>query len=141
HTLADMYFSVQNFPPENPRPYDDTGWTFPLMRNVVITPVSDKGILSQPMTPVTGESRAPGGIEGSGNVVVVDHTTDNNLVTFRYRHAGVAMDAAEEAFSAGGRQFRAGAFIIRNADVAALGKTLTDLGLTGYAMASAPSVK
>ncbi|MBX3146886.1 MAG: hypothetical protein KF785_08935 [Gemmatimonadales bacterium] len=141
HTLADMYFSVQNFPPENPRPYDDTGWTFPLMRNVVITAVSDKSILSQPMTPVTSESRAAGGIEGSGSVVVVDHTTDNNLMTFRYRHADVAMDAAQEGFSAGGRQFRAGAFIIRNADLAALGKTLTDLGLTGYAMASAPTVK
>ena len=26
-TLADMYFSVQDFSPANPRPYDDTGWT------------------------------------------------------------------------------------------------------------------
>ena len=26
-TLADMYFSVQNYPAANPRPYDDTGWT------------------------------------------------------------------------------------------------------------------
>ena len=29
-TLADMYFSLQNFSPANPSPYDDTGWTFPL---------------------------------------------------------------------------------------------------------------
>ncbi len=41
-TLADMYFSLQNYPPANPSPYDDTGWTFQLMRNVVITPVTDK---------------------------------------------------------------------------------------------------
>ena len=33
-TLAEMYFSVQNYPPQNPRPYDDTGWTFQYMRNV-----------------------------------------------------------------------------------------------------------
>jgi len=33
-TLADMYFSVQNYPPANPRPYDDTGWTMQYMRNV-----------------------------------------------------------------------------------------------------------
>src|SRR6185437_10224782 len=26
-TLADMYLSVQSYPAENPRPYDDTGWT------------------------------------------------------------------------------------------------------------------
>src|SRR5262245_27204853 len=35
-TLADMYFEVQNYPPANPLPYDDTGWTFPFMRNVVV---------------------------------------------------------------------------------------------------------
>ena len=29
-TLVDTYFSVQNYPPSNPRPYDDTGWTMPL---------------------------------------------------------------------------------------------------------------
>ena len=34
-TVADMYFSVQNYAPSNPRPYDDTGWTFQYMRNLV----------------------------------------------------------------------------------------------------------
>ncbi len=34
-TIADMYFSVQNYAPANPRPYDDTGWTFQFMRNLV----------------------------------------------------------------------------------------------------------
>jgi hypothetical protein len=55
-TLADMYFSVQNFAPGNPRPYDDTGWTFQLMRNVKVsdTIVTDQAILAQAMTPVTG---------------------------------------------------------------------------------------
>ena len=33
-TLVDMYFSVQNYPTANPRPYDDTGWTMQYMRNV-----------------------------------------------------------------------------------------------------------
>ena len=33
-TLADLYFSVQNYPAANPRPYDDTGWTMQYMRNV-----------------------------------------------------------------------------------------------------------
>src|SRR5207237_1162752 len=34
-TLADMYFSLQSYPTGNPAPYDDTGWTFQLMRNLV----------------------------------------------------------------------------------------------------------
>src|SRR5512146_103328 len=40
-TIADMYFALQNFAPGNPSPYDDTGWTFPLMRDITITPVTD----------------------------------------------------------------------------------------------------
>ena len=33
-TLADMYFSIQNYAPQNPSPYDDTGWTFQYMRDL-----------------------------------------------------------------------------------------------------------
>ena len=44
--------------------------------------------------------------------IVVAHTTDNNLMKFRFAHAGVKMQAAEEDFEAAGRKFRAGAFIV-----------------------------
>ena len=40
-----MYFSVQNYAPSNPQPYDDTGWTFQYMRNLVIKPITDKAAL------------------------------------------------------------------------------------------------
>jgi hypothetical protein len=140
-TVADMYFSVQNYSPSNPNPYDDTGWTFQYMRNLIIKPITDKAALAQQMALLTTDAKAPGGIEGTGPVVVVDHTTDNSLVTFRFKHAAVKMQAAEAAFEAGGRKFRAGSFIIANADRAALDATLKQLGLSGVAMASAPSVK
>ncbi len=42
-----MYFSVQNYPPQNPRPYDDTGWTMQYMRNVKLTPVTDKSVFER----------------------------------------------------------------------------------------------
>ncbi|HEV8357702.1 MAG TPA: hypothetical protein VGQ17_13195, partial [Gemmatimonadales bacterium] len=119
----------------------DTGWTFQLMRNLAITPITDKGVLDQKMAPVTAEVRAPGGIQGTGPVVVVEHTSDNNLVTFRYKLADVRMQAAEEDFDAGGHRFRAGAFIIANADAAKLTPVLKELGLSGWAMAQAPTVK
>ncbi|HEV8598947.1 MAG TPA: M14 family zinc carboxypeptidase [Gemmatimonadales bacterium] len=140
-TLADMYFSLQNYAPANPSPYDDTGWTFQYMRNLVITPVGDKSVLEQKLAPVLAEVRAPGGISGTGSVVVVEHTTDANVVTFRYKLADVKMQAAEEDFEAGGHRFRAGAFIIANADRAQLEPVLTSLGLSGWAMAAAPTVK
>jgi hypothetical protein len=139
-TLADMYFSIQDFSPANPRPYDDTGWTFPLMRNVVIRPITQKVEYGQ-LTMLTAEAKAPGGIEGSGAIVIVDHTTDNNLVSLRFRHADVKMQAAEEDFEVSGRKFRAGTFIIPAGDRAKLEPTLKTLGLTGYAVASAPTVR
>ncbi|CAN5777417.1 M14 family metallopeptidase [soil metagenome] len=140
-TLADMYFSLQNYPTANPAPYDDTGWTFQLMRNLVITPVTDKVLLTQPMTMVTGTVKAAGGVTGTGPVLIVDNAADNNLMAFRFKNASVKMQAAEDEFDAAGRHFRAGTFIIPSGDRATLASQLTALGLSGYAVASAPAVK
>jgi hypothetical protein len=139
-TLADMYFSVQAFGLNNPRPYDDTGWTFQLMRNLDLIEVKDPKVLDQPMTAISGPVRALGGVAGRGNVLVVDHTTDNNLVSFRFRHAGTRMLAAEQDFEMGGKTFRAGAFIIPEGDRAALEASLTELGLSAWATNAAPDV-
>ena len=140
-TLADMYFSLQNYPPGNPPPYDDTGWTFPLMRNITVTALTDSSALKQPMTAVTGNVTAPGGITGIGSVVVVENVSDNTLVTFRFRFGAVKMQAAEADFDAGGHHFKAGSFIIANANAAQLSPALKELGVSAWAMASAPAVK
>jgi hypothetical protein len=111
------------------------------MRNLVIKPITDKAALAQQMTMLTADAKAPGGIEGTGPMVLVDHTTDNSLVTFRFKHASVKMQAAEAEFEAAGRKFRAGSFIIPAGDRAALDATLKQLGLSGVAVASAPTVR
>lgn len=140
-TLGDMYFSVQRFSSANPSPYDDTGWTLQYTRDVAVLPFLDGSALKQPMTPVNGTVVAAGGITGTGPVVVVEHTGDNNIVTFRFRMKDVKMAAAEEDFDAAGHHFRAGAIVIRNANASQLGPVLTRLGLSGYAMAAAPDVR
>src|SRR4029077_14535750 len=127
---------VQFYPPENPRPYDDTGWSIPLLRNVKATAVADKSILTQPMTLAAADLSVAGSIVGSGPVLIVDHTTDNTLVTFRFQHAGVKMSAAEQAFEAGGHKFAAGAFVIANADRAALEPSIKSFGLSAWAVAA-----
>jgi len=139
-TVADIYFSIQRFAPGNPSPYDDTGWTLQYTRNVVVSELRDAGVLKQPMKAVTGTAVAPGGLTGSGNTIVVEHTGDNNLVTFRYKLKDVKMAAAEEDFDAAGKRFRAGAIIIPNANASQVEPLLKELGLTGVAMASAPNV-
>ncbi len=140
HTLVDMYFGVQNFPLSNPRPYDDTGWTMQYMRDVKAIAITDKSILDAPMTLLTADARAAGGVEGSGGTVIVDHTSDNSLMSFRYRNQDVRMRIAEEDFDAAGHHFRAGAFVIPHADRARLEPELRELGLSAWAVESAPDV-
>jgi len=140
-TLADLYFSVQTYPPANPRPYDDTGWTMSYMRNVVMKTVHDPSVLAQPMTLLTADVAPKGVISGAGKTILVNHTGDNELVTFRFRLKDVKMQAAEEAFDAGGKHYAAGTFIIPDAPRQVVEKAVADLGLTAEAVDAAPPVK
>src|ERR1017187_9363435 len=141
HTLLEMYFGVQNYPVANPRPYDDTGWTMQYMRNVKLHKIADKAILEQPMNLLTSDAKASGGVAGEGGTLVVEHTSDNNLMTFRFRNRDVQMKVAEEDFDLNGRMLRSGALIISNADRPKLEAQLKDLGLSAWAVAATPKVK
>jgi hypothetical protein len=138
-TVADIYFSRQNYSMSNPSPYDDVGWTYPMMRNLVVQEVGDSSILARAMTAVTGTVRAAGGVTGTGSTIVVEHSGDNFLAQFRFRFPNVRMAAAETTFEAGGRTFGAGAFIIPNANRAQIDAALREYGLSGYAVASVPA--
>ncbi len=131
--LADMYFSLQRFSLNNPRPYDDTGWTFQLQRDIDLSEVKDTSVLREPMTPVAYPAKRPGGITGGGDVVVVDNTAGNAVMAFRMRHAKVRMLASEKAFHMGGHEFVAGALIIPKANRDMLEQSLTELGLSAWA--------
>ena len=139
--LIDVYLGTQFFAPGNPSPYDDTGWSLPLLRNVKLMKVEDKGILDRPMTLVAADVKVPGTITGSGNVVIVDHNGDTAVAPFRFANADVKMLAAEDAFDAAGRKFPAGSFIIPSADRARLEASIKEFGLAAHAVASVPTVK
>jgi len=139
-TLVDMYFALQNYPASNPLPYDDTGWTMPLMRNIVVKTLTDKSFLATTPTPIKAELMVPGVITGSGDVLVVENNTDNVLTSFRFKHPDVKMEAAEDDFDVDGHHLRAGAFIVRDGANAAVRKTIADLGLIAFAT-TAPTVK
>jgi len=139
-TLVDLYFSLQNYPVTNPLPYDDTGWTMPLMRNVTVKKVTDKTLLDQPMTMIAKDVVVPGVIQGTGDILVVENTTDNVLATFRFKNVDTKMEAAEEDFDLNGHNLRAGAFVIRNGNDAKVRASIQELGLTAYAT-SATTVK
>jgi hypothetical protein len=140
-TLVDMYFSLQNYPVTNPLPYDDTGWTMPLMRNIVVHPLTDKSLFAASMSPLTSDVTLPGTTTGSGSTIIVDANSDNVLVTFRFANPTIAMQAAEDDFDADGHHFHAGAFIIPDgASNTALTASIKKLGLIAYST-STPTVK
>ena len=51
-TIADMYFAIQNYPTTNPSPYDDTGWTYQMMRNIILHEIKVPALVTPSMTPI-----------------------------------------------------------------------------------------
>src|SRR4029077_20430327 len=112
--MADMLLDTQYYNVNDPRPYDDTGWTLGPMRNIKTVRITDRDILAQPMTVLTADARVSGNISGTGTAgYVINHNADNTLATLRFKLKDVKMTAAEQSFKLGDRQFNAGSFIIK----------------------------
>src|SRR3989442_14865091 len=140
--IADALLDYQYWATNDPQKsiYDDTGWTFGELGNVQVLRVTDVKVLDAPMQQVKGPVRASGGIQGTGPVLAIQHNADNELATLRYRFKDTAFEAAEEPFEAAGKKFNRGSFLVRNAP-ADLGRVAGELGVSVYALDSAPTVK
>ena len=112
---ADMMLDKQYYNPNDPRPYDDVGWTHGPLYNVLSDRVEDTSILDVPMTLAEATIRASGGVEGdrSPGYYLINYNADNNLTAFRFANPDISIEAAESGFTADDRDFNAGSFIIR----------------------------
>jgi Zinc carboxypeptidase len=139
--IADALLDHQYWSPEDPQktPYDDTAWTFGELYGVQVTRVTDGSILKAPMERVT-ELRVPGGVKGEGTVFAIENHAEPGLASLRYQLQDADMQAAEEAFQSGGKQFAAGTILVKG-DRARLDAGSKELGLTAVALASTPNVK
>ena len=141
--IADALLDYQYWAANDPQKsiYDDTGWTFGELGNVQVARVTDPKVLEAAMTRVEGAVQAPGGMEGTGSVFLINHNADHGLMTLRYRFPGATFEVAEEPFEAAGRKFNRGSFVVRNAAADELGKAGAELGVRAYAVEAAPKVK
>jgi len=146
--MADMMLDTQYYNVNDPRPYDDTGWTLGALRNVKTVRVTDKAVLQTPMTLLKQDARVTGNVSPSAAPVayVVNHNAENSLMTLRYKLKDLKIEAAEEAFEAAGQKFNAGSFIIRAADNAgdlkqALSGPVADSGLKAIGIDKLPQIK
>lgn len=140
----DMLLDKQYYNPDDPRPYDDVGWTLGPLFNARVDRVADVAVLDAPMSLVTDIAPA-GSVQGSGAAYIIDYNADNTLTAFRFANRELRIQAAEQAFDAGGRSFRAGSFIIptrgnpgdlRNR----LERAAAEYGFTAYGTGDVPSV-
>src|SRR5687768_10844945 len=144
--MADMLLDTQYYNVNDPRPYDDTGWTLGPLRNVRTVRVKDEKILDAPMAMINGSAKVIGKMEGSGSAgFIVNHTGESAVAQLRYRLKDVKFSAAEAAFKVGDKNFNAGSYIIRTDGnpgnlSARLAREITDLGLTATAVDKIPEV-
>ena len=146
--MADMVLDRQYFNVNDPRPYDDTGWTLGPLYNVKTVRVEDKEILSVPMD-LMKDITVPGGTEslekGATQAFLINHNADNSLASFIFKHSNLKMHAAAESFKIGEKPFNAGTFIIKTDENSGNLKRVLDeagkkFGFTAYAVASLPKV-
>jgi len=144
--MADMLLDTQYYNVNDPRPYDDTGWTLGPLRNVKTVRVKDEKILNATMAIIDGPAKVVGRIEGTGTAgFVVNHTAESANAQLRYRLKDVKMSVADAAFKVGDKNFNPGSFIIRSegnpGDLRAKLETeVTQLGLTATALDKIPDV-
>jgi hypothetical protein len=141
--IADALLDRQYWAPNDPQktPYDDTGWSFPEGFAVQAERVTDPTVLDVPMQRVRGEVMAAGGVTGQGTTYAINHNADNALATLRYRLRSADIAAAEEPFTAAGKRFARGSFVLRGVARDELDRAARDLGLSVVALDAAPAVK
>src|SRR5262252_1525584 len=146
--MADMLLDTQYYNVNDPRPYDDTGWTLGALRNVKTVRVTDKAVLQTPMTLLQQDAKVTGSIASSAapTAYVINHNAENSLMTLRYKLKDLKIEAAEEPFEAEGQKFNAGSFIIKAADNAGdlkqtLAGPVADSGLRAVGIDKLPQIK
>ena len=144
--MADMLLDTQYYNVNDPRPYDDTGWTLGPLHNVRTVRVKDVKILDAQMSMTKGPINPRGKAEGSGNAaIIVNHTGESAIAQLRYRLPDVKFNSAEASFKVGEKTFNAGSYIIKREENSAdtgdrIKKEIFDLGLTGTAVEKVPEV-
>jgi len=146
--MADMLLDTQYYNVNDPRPYDDTGWTLGALRNVKTVRLTEKSVLQTPMTLLTRNAKIAGSVSGvsSPTAYLINHNAENTLMTLRFRMKDFKIAAAEDPFEANGQKFNAGTFIIKSADNPGdlrqkLAEAIADTGLKVMGVEKLPELK
>jgi hypothetical protein len=138
---AKNLLSVQSYPPIK-TPYDVTAWTYGLMRDVQVMPLTMTLPAGLSLVPVTEEVPYAGTLTGDvSSRYVIENGSNNNLAVALPRlwdDPDVMVAQADSPFMAGERGFPAGTLILRTsgtqADHDTLAALVEELGLVAYSI-------
>jgi len=134
---------LQDFPfdPEK-LPYDDVTWNLPTHYGVETVRIDDHRIVPVELTPIEGEVRAEGSVSGSGPVFLLGDRGQEGLLAARYLLADFELEIAEEPFSAGGKEYPTGSWVLTDQEglIDALQTVAKELALDFDSVAGVPEV-
>ena len=136
--LVRTVLARQRYRPDDPTPYDDTGWSLDELRHVTVHTIADSAILARPMRRLEGDATVAGSVAGRGRVLAVPHLGDWRAASLPWKTSGT-VTVADTAFSVKGTVFPAGTFLVD--DTPALRETVERLGLRATALATMPPVR
>jgi hypothetical protein len=142
--VGDALLDRQFWAPDDPQkhPYDDTGWSFGDLFNAKVSRVTDRNILSAPMSSVPDLSRITNTELGADPFYVVNNSAQVTLASLVYALRGSAdVSICEEGFESGGKKFASGSLIISHADPVKLKPLLQQFDLSAVGLAGQPSVR
>jgi hypothetical protein len=137
--LIRTVLAVQRFRPDDPSPYDDTGWSLDQLRHLVAYTIADSAMLAKPMQLVKEDVKIPGTIVGAGSTLLVDHSGDWRSAVLPWKVSGAKVSVADSAFTVGGATYSAGMYIVENSQQ--VRDAVTQLGMKATATSSARAVR
>ena len=123
--------------------YDDVAWALPVALGIDSKPIEDPAVRSVKMAPVTALVEYKGQVAADAAVYLLRDSGQEAFLAARVRLAGFTVEAAEKAFSADGKEYPAGSWIVSGAAGlrAAIEKVAAELTLDFDGAAAAPDVK
>jgi hypothetical protein len=113
---AKNLLTVQNYPPIK-EPYDVTAWTYGLLRDVQVVPLTETLPAGLKLLPVKWTVPYAGTLTGGpSDTYVIEHGSNNNLAVALqqlWKDSSFAVSQADAPFTAGGRGFPAGTLVVR----------------------------
>jgi hypothetical protein len=137
--LIRTVLAIQKFRPDDPSPYDDTGWSLDALRHVTVYTIADSTVLTKPMTLLKTDTRVAGTVAGTGSTLIVAHSGDWRSAVLPWKVGATKVSVADSSFAVSGATYPAGTYLVD--DGAPVRDAVTQLGMKATAVAAAPNVR